>query len=498
MYTALNISSHNIKVLSLKGKRVYTWASADLTPGLVRDGQILKPEALGKAIDSLFKSNDIPRTNVIVGIAGLPFTHRFISLPRLKSSLAKEAILRTAKKEISLPLDELYVSWQSVNGKGEEQKYFVLGVPRHPVDTVLQTLKIANVEPYLIELQPLALARAANRGEAIIVNMEPDCFDIVLVTNGLPTVIHTVNPRSEGATLEDNIHRLAQELTKIVAYNQSNNPDLHISSSTPLLLTGELAADAIASKLLQSEIEYPLEPLVPPVELPDNLPIAPYTTSIGLALKRTAIKPSLRGEDSYFTDINIDILADKYLKPKTKLISIKNLLLTIFLVVVVGIIFPLYQMRANVITDNKVLETNLSTVMRQLDLATRINDETVSTENQIDEINATTNALEAANENILGTRGDFNTGLQRIISLMPSKTYFTSIEILKDGITIQGEADDVFTVINYATALEAEGIFTEVHITQLDENIVTVPVTGETEPTPSQVTLITFEIVCKK
>ena len=157
----------------------------------------------------------------------------------------EEAILRTAKKEISLPLDELYVSWQSIPSKGEEQRYFVLGVPRNPVDTLMQTLKIANVEPYLMELRPLALARAANRSDAIVVNMEPDCFDIVLIINGLPAVIHTITPRSEGATLEDNIRRLADELTKIVAFNQSSNPDIQLSPSTPLLLTGESVAEAI-------------------------------------------------------------------------------------------------------------------------------------------------------------------------------------------------------------------------------------------------------------
>jgi type IV pilus assembly protein PilB len=38
---------------------------------------------------------------------------------------------------------------------------------------------LSDIEPYLMDLQPLALARAASRREAIIVNMEPDCFDIV-------------------------------------------------------------------------------------------------------------------------------------------------------------------------------------------------------------------------------------------------------------------------------------------------------------------------------
>ena len=36
----------------------------------------------------------------------------------MKPSLVEEAILRAARKEISLPLDELYLSWQPIPGTG--------------------------------------------------------------------------------------------------------------------------------------------------------------------------------------------------------------------------------------------------------------------------------------------------------------------------------------------------------------------------------------------
>ncbi|MDI6815404.1 MAG: hypothetical protein QMC90_04925, partial [Dehalococcoidales bacterium] len=37
-------------------------------------------------------------------------------------------ILRGAKKEIPLPLEELYLSWQAIGGKHDELDFFVLGV----------------------------------------------------------------------------------------------------------------------------------------------------------------------------------------------------------------------------------------------------------------------------------------------------------------------------------------------------------------------------------
>ena len=498
MYTALNISSRNIKVLTLSGNKVNTWANLDLAKGQVRDGVILEPQAVGEAIDSLFKSKGISRKNVITSIAGLPFTYRFINLPPIKPSLVEEAILRAAKKEISLPLDELYVSWQPTANRGEEQEYFILGISRNTVDTLVQTLKIANIEPYLIELRPLALARAANRSNAIIVNMEPDCFDIVLIANGLPSVIHTLSPRGEGATLEDNIYRLATELTKIAAFNQSNYPNTQISPSTPLLLTGESAAEAMASGLLQSQIEYQIEPLVPPVESPKNLPLAEYATSIGLALKKTTLKPSPDGGGIRFHDINIDILAEKYLKSKAKPIAMKSLLPAILLIAALALLYPLSLARAQVSNENQTLEVELNRLNRQLDLARLVMEQTTQTEAIINETEALAAALNAANESLLGTKGDFEAGFQLVTQNLPATAYFTSIVVHQDTITIKGEADNAFTVTQYAASLEAQGIFKEVRIVQIYETIVTLPGTEEGESTPVEVTVIVFEITCTK
>jgi Tfp pilus assembly protein PilN len=498
MYTALNISSRNIKVLALSGTRVKTWATSELTSGLVRDGVILHPQAVGEAIDSLFKSTGISRKNVIASIAGLPFTYRFINLPKIKPSLVEEAILRAAKKEISLPLDDLYVTWEPTVTKGEEQEYFILGISRNTIDTLLSTLKMAKVDPYLIELRPLALARAANRSDAIIVNMESDCFDIVLVANGVPSVLHTLSLRGDGATLEDNIYRLSSELTKITAFNQSNSPNTQISPSTPLLLTGESAAEAMTSGLLQSQIEYQIEPLVPPVESPKNLPLAEYASSIGLALKKTTLKRSSNGGATHFHDININILAEKYSKPKAKPISMKSLLPALLLVVVMVLLYPLSMARAQVTNENQTLDTELTRINRQLNLAKLMNEQATQTEGTISETTALADALKAVNESILGTRGEHVAVFQLVTQCLPVTAFFTSIIILPDTITIKGEADNAFTVLQYAATLEAQAIFREVRIVQIYEVIVTLPDIGEGESTPEEATVIAFEINCIK
>jgi type IV pilus assembly protein PilM len=498
MYVALNISSSNVKILALKGRQVNLWASLALAGGLVRDGIILQPEAVAETIAALFKSSGIPRERVITSIAGLSFTYRFLSLPHIKPALLEEAILRSARKEISIPLDELYLCWHPLPARGEEQDFFMLGVPRNLIDTAVQTLKKAGVEPYLMDLRPLALARAANRNDAIVVNLEPDCFDIVFIADSVPRVIHSISPRGEGATLEDNIRRLVDELSKTATFYQSNHPDSQLSPSTPLLLSGDLAAEPATSGLLQSEIEYPVEPLVPPVEFPPELPLASYAASIGLALKKAPPKALVKGEKIRYYDININLFAGKYRKARVKPPPLRHILFGISLVIFIALLFPLNQARTQLRAENAGREIDLFNISRELNLANLAAENVAEKEDIIKQITASIEAVKTANRDVLGTRGDFTANLHKVTGALPPRTYYTSIEITHDLITIQGETDSVFTAIDYAIALESKEAFSEVRITRLDEAGAAESGAAETDNTTAGTGSIAFEILISK
>ncbi|HJX13552.1 MAG TPA: PilN domain-containing protein, partial [Dehalococcoidales bacterium] len=326
----------------------------------------------------------------------------------------------------------------------------------------------ADIEPYQMDLRPLALARAAGRGDAIVVNMEPDSFDIVFITAGLPTVIHTISPRRDGATLEDNIRRLADELAKMAAFYQSGHPESPLSPATPLLLTGELAAGPPAIGLLQGEVEYPVAPLLPPVALPPELPAASFTASIGLALKKTNIKTPRQG-DAPFHDININIFTGKYRRSRAPALPAGYIITGVLLAAAIVFLYPFYQAAWQLKAGNSARLAELDNLTREVGLATLTAEETVKKEETLREIITGTRAVRSVRESILGDRGNFTDYLGKVTLALPPGTDFTSVEMDSGRVTLQGEADSVFTVIDYATALEAAGAFREVRITRLDE-----------------------------
>ena len=479
-YVTLNISSTSVRLLSVKGRQVRKWGSVPLPPGLVKDGLILRPKVVGAVISALFKSTEIPKTRVITSLTGLSFVHRILSLPRTESDSQQEAIQRAARKEIPLSLEELYLCGQAISEGPDETDFFVLGVLRNLIDALVQTLGEAGIQPYLVDLNPLALARAANREEAIIVDLEPDCYDIVLVADGMPAIMHTITPRGEGATLEDNIRLLVGELSKTVEFYNSNHPKNPLSLTTPLLLTGELTVDTTARELISAEMGYPVELLTPPLELPPDLPAALFATNLGLALKKLPLKSFAKGEATLYRDINLNILSGEY-GIRTHWIKLPHILLSLVVVAGLGLLLPMDQLRSQAVVETTRLQTALTGVSQELEQAVLLVEEAEQIEDTIDKMVANAETTKQEHQYVLSKGGDFAYNLKLVTNAFPAKAYFTSVEVGTDQITVVGEADSPFMVVDYVMALEALGKFPEVRIVWIDESKSTGDDTTEAE-----------------
>lgn len=283
--TTLHIEASSIKGLVLKGRKVVWWDGAPLEPGIVRDGLVLEPRELGRAIDALFTAGQVPRDKVILSLNGLHSTFRILTVPQLKPMQMADTIRRVAKKEMPLPLDELYLSWQPMRSSGNKQEVFVLGVPREAVDVLVKAIGYASIKPYVMDLKALALARVANRADALILDLEPENFGITLIANGFPAIMRTFIPKRGDMILEDNVRRLAGEILRTVEFHNRDHPTNPLGPETPVFLTGETTLKPGTEDIVQSEIQYPIEALRPLLEYEASFPVAPYVINIGLGLR---------------------------------------------------------------------------------------------------------------------------------------------------------------------------------------------------------------------
>jgi len=269
----------------MDGKNIMWWDSEPLDSGIVRDGIVLEEKALGQAIDTLFNRIQAPRDQIVVSLTGLHSTFRILSLPRLKLAEMENAIRGAAKKEMPLPVNELYLTWQPLGIKKDKQEIFVLGVPREAVDAMVKALTTARIKPYIMDIKSLALARVANHSEALLLDLESENFGITLIAEGVPAIMRTFIPKRGDMILEDNVRRLGGEISRTVEFYNRDHLENPLSNQTPVFLTGEMATNPETTRVVQSEIEYPITPIDLPLAYESTFPVASYAVNIGLALR---------------------------------------------------------------------------------------------------------------------------------------------------------------------------------------------------------------------
>jgi len=185
----LYIDDFNIRLLVAKGKRVQKWARLPLEPGLVKDGVIIDETQVVDKLKELFTLTNVSPGKVITGLSGLNSLYRLITLPELPEAVRDEAVKHEARRVIPVSLDQVHLAYQALPAAKGETLLFLTAFPRNAADTLIKTLRQAGVEPYLMDLAPLALCRNANEPRSIIVNVWSTNLDIVIMADKLPQVI---------------------------------------------------------------------------------------------------------------------------------------------------------------------------------------------------------------------------------------------------------------------------------------------------------------------
>jgi Tfp pilus assembly protein PilN len=164
------------------------------------------------------------------------------------------------------------------------------------------------------------------------------------------------------------------------------------------------------------------------------------------------------------------------------------MLLPVAITIAIGLLLGLYLLKGQAGAETARLQTEVDTASQMLHEARLAFNTATEAEDTINAIAADTEALKGEHQYILGRRGELATDLGLVTEALPASSYFTSIQIANDQITIEGETDAASTVIGYAESLEKELGFAEVRIADITE----------TEASETTSSTVSFTIVMSK
>lgn len=139
-------------------------ASRTLDPGVVRDGEIVEPDALADALRALFDEHGFDK-RVRVGLANQRIVVRTMDLPPIRDAKELAAAVRfQAPAEVPMPLDQAVVDHVALGivetDEGPRARVVLVAARRELVERVLGAVRQAGLQPEGVDLSAFALVRS--------------------------------------------------------------------------------------------------------------------------------------------------------------------------------------------------------------------------------------------------------------------------------------------------------------------------------------------------
>ncbi len=466
--TTVHIYDSSIRVLVTTEKQPRKHADMALEPGLVRDGVVLDQDAVALKLRQLWREQKIGTRRVIAGISGINCLYRLLVLPELPRNLLPEAVRREAGRALGVSMEQLYIAWQSIPSLKGETLVYLAASSKNAVDAMVSTLRKAGLDPYLMDLKPLALARVSAEASAIVVDLQPGSFDIVVAIGGMPEVVRSASLSPE-ATLEEKVPIIKGELERTISFYNSSHADKPLEATVPLLVCGDLAEHEDSWSLLLGRHKRPVQALLPPMDIPEDFPVCQYMTNIGLAFKEL----SGRAIPAHF-QVNFNALPEVY-RPAPRPPMSQILYWPVLIIGIAAVVFGGY-MNMNSAPLTSALRAQWES-LNQLAISKGTQARTYTEE--LDALRGQVESLEATAEHtttaFTGTLDELTAGREvvnadlALINRLPAALDLDKIKHTTESITVNGWGDDESTVFGYARQLRESGRFGIVVITDMHQ-----------------------------
>jgi type IV pilus assembly protein PilM len=439
-----------VNLLEVEGKVVKKWASSPLESGLVSQGLVLDEAKVAEELDKLFKRSKIEARRVVAGLSGLNSLYRLISLPELPDAILPEAVKQEAKRVIPMPLDEVYLSYQRLPAQQGETRVFLAVFPRNTADGLVRTLRMAGLQPYVMDLAPLALCRTLDEPRAIIINTRFDHLDIMIMEDRLPQLIHRLSLSGEVTSASERLAAITEEVDRTVDFYNSSHGEHPLDSKVPVFVCSELVQAPEKWQSLGGKLGCPVSILPSPMKSPDGFDASDFMVNIGLALKELQYER----DGANVSLVNFNALPQAY-QPKG--VSLSRILIRAGLVVGVGLMICMGFLIHGKSVYNSLLRAQIvplqSSIALQMDEIAALQDQIGQVEEQLAPVEVEAGIFDTTLTSLEVGREQASAELVEIVDLLPTTMYLTGIEHEGDSMTVSGMAPSEDDVYEYARDL---------------------------------------------
>ena len=190
--------------VSRSGARIERLGQVRLPHTAIRDGEIGDTDSVADAIRALWSDWGFKGKKVALGVANQQVVVRQVDLPYMSESELRESLQFQVQEYIPIPLDQatldFHVLEEYETAEGERvSRVLVVAAQKTMVDTILEAVGKARLEPVLLDLGAFALLRAlapesviADRGGELLLDIGAEVSNVVVHENSVPRFVRVL------------------------------------------------------------------------------------------------------------------------------------------------------------------------------------------------------------------------------------------------------------------------------------------------------------------
>jgi type IV pilus assembly protein PilM len=448
-----------IRIAVNQGRAIKNAFSVPVPENMIIDGIVMDTGAMGLLIKDILKANGISENEVTTSVSGNHAIYRVVRLPQLPANMIPDAAGHELAKAIPVPLAEMYTSWQSLSITHDEIILALLAIPRDNIDSVLNTIKAAGLSCRQMDLKPLALSRVTDQLNAVVINIQPRGFDIVIMVEGIPEIVRSLLFTRNTMTPHEILNEVKEELDRTVTFYNSGKPAITIGNDTPIFISGDFQAIGTEIKAFFSGGPgYQKRDLPHLIEYPQGCSFEEFAVNTGLIFKQLKAEPSLMR-------VNINVLPVVYQPRK---VPVTKILLWVFIVIAVLILAIVGMNTQQSFVKTGSLKNQLETSQKQISTMQVTKTDYDKYQAELAKAKADVASISKLLEVIKNQRKDVISDMGVITGSLSGYIKPTSI-VCSSGWTVKGIARNPDAIFEYVHLLQGSGAFNNVVITTMQE-----------------------------
>jgi hypothetical protein len=278
---AIDLSGDVARMLVGNAGGPMRYAVAALPADSMRNGSVEDSGAVAKVLRQLLATATITETRAMIAASDSLASSRVLSFAKDTTEPKIDAAIRA-----QLPEDgpRMGIRRQELTPNGTERRVYAVAFDRSKVQGLAATVRLAGLEPAVVDLKSLCVARVAALPACMVLDLTANPADVYLIDDSVPRLWHSFQADLESRG--DLPNRLAAGIRTVLNYYVRQTSGAAFDPEAPILIAGESSLPAGCAEEVGRMVGRPIKNFPTPPRVPPEIPHEAYLACLGLIMRR--------------------------------------------------------------------------------------------------------------------------------------------------------------------------------------------------------------------